>query len=723
MFENGKSQEHTDREIFESLLETLGAHDDAGIAEFEGKVKKIHGYLSRRYVNKKRYLTASDIDDIETGLNGDWGHTGDIAHIGGQIYLYDLEEADEIAELLGNPAFDEESNNDCYYIVDDIRLRSAGFTVKQILGEDGAIQRIRIGYLFALPDDEDENPALCAYADDLYLHSYETPTFQEAARQLKHTWPNELKFIDEWLNFEGNTSIPARLHYIAGELQAKLSESDKFRECVQIYASGKAGIDKEDTTPFRIIATGQVERLESNTNPYQGGGVWRPFLIRGQLERYGFAPKIEYIKRKDGGVDCVILVATYNQPDGYAQEYLRFNTMNLCSFINTRASQSLAAMALGMNEQQSDTIVGGYEAAQPIKPAHVERMLAREKNEPEVKLELAPLKIEKYREAQLRIDALIRRVVNRSQVMYEDEEQAAEAALALWNNHGQPLMAMLMEDPYAQYIVSHEGTRMPNGDLSFSPGEETGRAELVYSVDREAFDRALEPGDSCIVTLDSMMPHALKIVDLKNDTVRYTVNMRMTGHYRADRYVMRSDSKGNPIDALVHEQKVTIDLCDAPELKIKELNEYKQMQEIIASLDGRFEKSAIVKLAKAMNHALLDLERHDVLVPFEQIDLFKAAAEELQFLDSEPATLQKIVDIFSHILVGKQIMVTSEMYSQKEDGSIHPVNEEGDVPVLHYGKVVNVRGDIDGSELFIAVAVPGYPALYARFGAVSLFRF
>lgn len=713
-------------EIFARLTETIKEREDAGIVAFNEALLEIQKQLDEKYGTPNTPFDTGEAADIDEQLEEDWSHNGSIARVSGRIYLQDSDIEGIIPEEWGVPHYDE--NQDMYYWVDNIQLRSVGAEVLPSFDTEGNIVTVRAGYTFALVDDPDEEPVVCAFPEFLMEHHYDKPTPQEAIDRLENEWPQQFQFIVEHLSAVGQEALPARLTIIIDEFQEELTHSEEFRLLAETYI--QAFVTFDQTMPYRVRLENTVEYYEGE-NPYteEDAGKWVKLTLEDELALLGFRPKLQLERRKDGSVRGCMLISVYNIEDGDVAEYIRFDTANASSYKSTRALRSLVARAVSIDggayqmrqseEDESDAEKDDDEDGEldTRDDANIELAEQDTSERP-----IVPERIVIY-EALEREFKRARLLIKRQQtIRFDTVEEAAQAAHTFTCNELGRLSDLLLKAQGATLEASGGGVLVPND-----------KSELVVGDDEEGFIKynfeiplamrmvSLEPGDSLKGPALLLVPFAGVFVNDEAELIGYKMKPSLlVGLGKINHApVAVNDS---PLVAISEERRMLVPLDGEAEITIEQLERFRELTSTIEALDEDVKKSKAVELIHALNSAFIDQIDPERYVSFENIELFKRAADDLLFLEEEPVKFKEVVRLIEAVLAGHIVQGLGEMFLMSEAATFERY-EHDEAHKIFRGAVVDVRTDVEGSDVFLAIAEEGAPAVYVRLRSIQALSF
>lgn len=705
-------------EIFARLTEQIKERGDAGLVAFNDALQEIQKHLDEKYSNPNTAFDTQEATDIDEQLEEDWNHNGSIAHVSGRIYLQDEDIAGIIPEEWGNPREDE--NKDMYYWVDSIQLRSVGAEVLPTFDAEGKVLKVRAGYTFALIDDPDEMPVVCAFPDHLMEHRYDKPSPQEAIERLENEWPRQFEALVERISTIGQDSLPARLTSIVEELQEELAHSDDFLMLVETYLQSFVVFDQ--TLPYSLRLESTLEYYEGE-NPYleEDKGEWVKLEVEGDVTLLGFRPKLKLERLKDETVHCLLIVATYNNEDGDAAEYVRFDTANATAYKSTRALKSLIsravyldgrAYAMGQADDSEEEI--GPDTRDEVNIEYAEQETNEKSAIPE-KIAIFEALENEFK----RVRQLIKRQRN---IRFETAEEATQAADTFVRNELIQLNNLLFKAQGAILEVSGDDVLVPNDASEFETGDEhEGYITYKYQIPRGALTVRLEPGDSLKGPAMSMVPFADAIINEDQELEGFRMQPSLlVGLGRTEHVpIALNDS---PLVKIGEDRRMLVPLDGRATISIEALERYREFATAIDVLDEEVKKSTAVELIRALNIVLTDEVNPERYVSFTQTELFEGAADDLLFLEQDPRRYKQVIDLIETVLVGHTVQLIGEVYLQSENATFTPY-ETDETHKVFRGSVVDVRTDIDGSDIFLAIADKGTPAVYVRLRSIKALSF
>lgn len=704
-------------DVFTELTDTLRERDDAGIIAFEANLREIQSYLANEYILPGKPLDYKEIADIDTDLGEAWAHESDVARVSGRIYIYDPEIEDMVPEEWGEGRLDE--HEEIYYLVDNISLRSVTAQVLPQFDNDGNLRDVKMAYLFAFPDDEDEMPAVCAYLGELYEHGYDHPTPQEAATRLESQWPEQFARMQEWLHSGTNTQLVQRIQFLVHELQSELSASDQFRELFECYLQSFVTLDQ--TLPYSITVDGSLDYFDGKANPYinQEEGEWLSFTLEGELSLLGYYPKIEMQRRADGTVYAAMIIASFNTEDGDEAEYIRLDIDTVTSFRSTRAISSLLSKAIFHGNRGSI-----IEAVSPGGEYELNPIDTRD----EVAIEVGPQeerhveRVPDYIEHLLAVEAAIAQAVavvrSHRTVLFKSSEEARIAAEHMVNEEVLPLFRQLKVLNNLECTVSGQGVLMPHGAMEVTdPAAEGPLRSFTYTTNIEQTISALMPGDS-------YTGYLLKVIGAPD---KVAAEDELDYHYRTQAALMVSVERARHIPLAINneplvditiEKRLFVPLDGSSEVKLTVLENYRETEAILKGLQSEHAASTTVELLGSLREALYNDTLENAYVEFEQTELFS----EIEEPEGEATLFKGTVELLEKLLVGRTLQINGEVVVQNGLDTFTPIEPLNDDMVV-VGKVIDVRTDIETNDIYLAISAPESAMIYVRVRSITKFMF
>jgi len=698
---------------FAELVDRLRDSDDAGLTAFNDELLEIQKHLTQEYVTGGMPCNYREIEDTDKDLGEKWSHHNDIALVSGRVYLTDDAIVEEAPEEWGEPQTDEDGQ--FYYDVEDVQLRSLGAeTAVAYNQEEGRIQAIYVGYAFAFHGDVDEEQSLFARVGDLYRHTYEEPTFHEAAVRLERDWLRQAELIREWLHADTKTSVPARIQYIIDELQKDFIKSEPFRQYVERYI--QTALEFDQGQPYSITTTGELQYYHAENSPdaQDETGEWLAFDVGGQLSLLGHYPKAELLRRNDGTVYAAIRVARFSEEGGDKPEYVRLNTEGISMFRSTRAAASLMSAAV-FNTMQTEAMRASlndiFDPTFEDTSAEAEIEVAVQS---EVMKEKVPERIQQLLEIEHALKELAKNIRGRQERYYTSADEARMASIAFVKRDTLELFREITQKNNVQFIVSGEGALRPVG--TFNATEDNGMTVFTYSQpeDKSKALMPLEMGDSLRGYYQSMIPGIDAIQDVSTDEMVYRINPSIALATKLDR-ISFAELDGVPLVNLAVATNVAVSLDGSAEIKMSVLEEYREVQaelELLSS-KGDFLQSPTASLAYALRNAYLE-EDPNSFAAFEDVALFSS-------LENLGDDLLLAAGLFEKMLVGKRVRVAGDFYQKNDTGGYEPISLLSEAEGMH-ADIIDIRHDILGDDLF-AVLSHSDDIFYLKMNTVTRFMF
>jgi len=704
-------------DVFAELTDRLRVADDVGMTAFEAKLRDYQAYLTKKFVTRKKQIPDKELNRIDEDLCGEWPHEGDVAKISGRVYLYDPNKDEIIPPEWGEPHVDE--NDDEYYLLEGVRMRSVTAETIPKYDEDGTAVDVKLAYTFAFLDDEDEMPVICAFVGDLYEHQYNQPTAQEAIARLESSWPDQLNLIMECVHNDTKTSILHRLQYLTKELQDELSSSKQFRQYFERYIQELFPLDK--TSPYSITVEGVLDFFEGTADPYNDDaeGEWLPFTVDGSLSLLGFYPKIQVQLRADGTADCTVLLATYSQEKKEDAEYIRLYIGNVTSLRSTRALHSLLSRAMFDGERGSI-----IEAAPPEDENELDPVDSRGEVEidfaPQGKTEVEtlPEHVEELLAVEKAMNAAIKIVQAGKKIFYSLPEEAEQAAQNLIDDEILPLFIEIKHLSNLECVISGQGVVVPQYMARFiEPVENDASIQFVYSNEKQNATTTLLPGDSYVGSLIRFAPAVDVVISMDGKEPQYTMQPSLLVSIERTNFHPISISR-TPLVEIAVDKRAFVPLDGTAEVKLKVLEDFRDVQAILSRLSTEHANSSVHELFKTLHEALINDEDATMYVEFEHSGLFSNLGD----LGGDARQLSTAVEIFEKLLLGRRLQLDGGVII-KNANHTYIEGEALRNDVIVSGAIVDVRTDIRGDDIYLALGGENGVVVYVLARSITKFMF
>lgn len=728
MHENERNQQDsTYDKDFLKLVEVLHEQDDSGMVAFEGSLKDAQQYLLDTYVYSDAPVDYNDLADIEQDLVEEWPHEGNIARLSGRLYLNDLEEEDAVEKVLGAGAEDETGQK--YYIVENRELKSAGIDVLTTHRSDGSVSDIKIVYTFSMLNDEDDLPTLRAAPEDLYEHVYERPTPQQAIEQLEQYWPQQFLLLREWVHFVGETPLPARLHYIANELQKELADSEDFRRCAECYLQEFVALDQEH--PFNLIISGEVDYYDGASSPYSEGknAKWSKLTIDGRLQTYGYYPKIELLKRSDGSIEATMMFATYNNEDGDEAEYIRLNADTIQLFRPTRSIGSLASRAMesGSRELVLEAITADAFNTVSLQRNFETTQVEYEDDEKESEQDLLnqiPERIQGLQKFEEVLSYIAKLAEVQGAVRYSTPEEAHDASVAFLQNEVSALIKKSVHFKNLQLTVSGATIAQPQIQTkSVGSKHNKKNKNFMLEINHEEPIKPMQPGDFLQGTLLRFVPRVAAQSGMGQDPVFMAgVSLVML----TEKETLSPISLNNvELVNLTVGKNIIVPIDGVNEIKVTSLESYREAQRVVRELDQSFPDREATHLIDALFLALIN-EDDSSFNEFTRTDLLSNLKAKTLRDNGGEKLFERTVRAMEAMLVGRSLQLNGDMFRKKKSGKYERIALNEEVTIT--GTVVDVRTDIKKDEIFLSFSIgsdktDSRSIVYVRAHSISKFLF
>ncbi len=676
----------TDNQRFAELIETLEFDTvvDPGIAEFDKSLLKAKTELHDAYVATHAAFIPPDVEmAVEHELDAEWPYHGDIGRVAGRVYacVDDEEETEVLARRLGLPV--QTSHDDEYYFVmDNQALRSHGVNIitSAETGDTGGdvLTDVRIGYLFSLRDDEEKQPVLIAYPEDLYGHVYELPTPVAAQRVLEKKWPDETRQMYEVLEQGLRSQVPARLRTL-NELFAEAAKDEEFRIVSAIYLNEHLMIDRSHPT----IATVERELLLKGALDMHGQLRWVPMEVVEPVQMSLCTPGVVWHSEPgttDGAYELYIGGEVYSEEDTNA-EMVAINPDNVTRFVPTLSQRSLATRAM------MGVVANALEAEDgldEVEDGELEEQLGRlMPREVVVKDDGTPEHVRYFEILHESLAAIQEEVRAAQRVKYASPGAVMTAATALASDIAErySLEALLASSP----IVRASGTEV------IMPKPRDDAAELasmwpekdVYAFGGDGA-RPLDPGDhvdgvprSIVAAARAVGESMFVVVPLLQMTAGPPESREwQTGILTTDE-VYRKSYAHVPLDGTA-------------EISIPGLDVYREFQEVLGAARASYHASpAVLECLDVLDDAI-KTEDAQQFRPVEGVGLLAALPERLRTDGLSAAPAARVV---AATLVEKVARLQADIYSRAQ-GEWAPLSGDDEVRLVEVGDVSDEEGDV-----------------------------
>ncbi len=734
MYENEQGPQGLDfEEAFAEAVATIREDDDAGIASYEAHLKEVEDYIITEYISQHKELDYDDLEDINTELHDLWEHRGDIATVSGRIYVVDVNEDEDedededenVPKEWGEARTDE--FNETYYIVDDIALQSLGVEMDLTYDEDGDLTGAKAMYTFAFPDDEEGRTAVYAYVSDLFRHEYARPTTHEAITRLESDWPEQASFVKDMFIENEQTPSYKKLRHITRELQDDLIHSETFRVLLEEFIQSFASYN--DSDPYGVVVKGAIEYYDGGKNPLydERSEVWLSVGIKGKLSLFGLYPKVTFVCRADGTVECAILLAVYNHEDDDTPEYIRCNVEAISSFRPTRAAKSLLSRALfnsSIQEKAADILKMDEEAAE-LSVIGIESNEPLEAGETPEALDIVetPRFIQELIAVENTLASVARLIKSRQKIRYSTKEEALKAAELLVTGEVVNLVRSRGISLGYTYVVSGPSVLVPNSVAS--DGVDVGEGVhpgFTYKVDVNEPVIPLTSGDSYKGFFANIAPSTKTLKSYDGEITGYAVGVLCMIQSQDVTHSPLNNNGVSLVDISVS-VKASAPMDGTAEIKSIPLENYREAQTSLEKLKRSGVNQEIIKLLRSFQQAFYDnIDARD-LVEFTQTELFP----QLDTLSAEAAeqasSIATTAEFLERTLTAAPVTVRSDAFYTSKNGRF----EEYDLTAadnIVAGVVVDVRTDIKEDSIFLAVKTPTSDVVvYVRMGGITQFSF
>lgn len=723
MSENEQSPRNTqqDRATFDEMMEYLRRNQDAGIAEFEEKALEVSEALGVAYVEIPETDDGRDIvlysgdDEVDEekleeelheaaqDLGTEWMHGDHIATVTGRIYVSDTFGHASIPSDWGKKEIDEYGIE--FYVVDNVKLRSEGIDVISLRTDEGALADIRVIYDFSFPDDFEQKPVVFAYANELFSHTYEIPSPQEAITRLSQDWPEELMLIDKALSPNGEDSLPVRLRKLVETLQDAFSESDIFTKSVERYIQHFANFGQ--VLPYMVGIKNEFQLFDGKNITIQedDATMWPTYSVDRGLSIRGMLPLVKFVKQENGSVECYIQVLRYNDEKGDDDpEFVRINVDSIASFRSEMAKRSLLSQVkfnstlfsqVDPEVFEDDEDGGGDEADIQIEIVSSSAEVG-----------LPPFIIEGLEVFEAELREVITKAQQARKRVYHSHEEAETASREFIRNEMGELFRLYEKCAAYELIVSGAGVSRPGVVRSenFVSDEESEVYTISYTIDVKNPLKALEPWEKVFGMLDSYYIGIEEVPDDISDDHSYRINPGLTldTRERRDPVVVVSG-----IEFMTHADsgKIQVPLDGSVDITIPTLETYRESIAQIAALAPGTIPESIIGLMQALQNEVAEAINEGTFVAFSHPELFSMVND----LSAEAHVETKddlrgaLMSFFETVLVKRTIRVDGDMLvKHPESGEYVPLTIAEDEGLI-YGSVVDVRSDIDGSDAFLVL--------------------
>lgn len=698
-----------DELVFTELIEQFQPNTDIGIQQFEATAKEVCESLAASYVGGEGDVTLldSDLEDEIEDLDELWMYEGEVATVTGTLYVNDYYIGEHLPKEWGTRRLDEASGTE-YYVVENATLRSVGVGIDGLRDADDVLIDVKPTYAFALPDDEDEKALVYAYAGELFRHEYETPSLQEAERFLERYHAEALDLIHAALTPDGEVPLPQRLLTLVEQLQDTFTQSPKCRKSVEQYLQYYCSFDQKSA--YKMVLKERLELFDGVNILTQSDDpeMWQGYALSEPLTLSANNPLLKFLAQDDGSTECYFQVLRYNTQSGDADpEFIRVHARDITTFRSTEAERSLLSMlrvdmaqfktltpdifALDLNEDEQETVELSVESA------------------PSPEGFARPERIDELEALEDALRTALDRYVSARAVLYATPEEAMEASHRFVYSELTEVLSAYRLAASFEMAVAGEGVRYPEITKRVDGSTEDDEMyRLVYTFNAEHPLKSLELGDKRLVMLEG----AHVSIEYDEDADGYRIRPSFTVIPRPDTEVLAQYEHINVLTSHMSEV-LFVALDDSAEVTFPLLDAYRASQSYIAALSEAPELSAVATQLEALQDTVIEAIDVNDFVTFDPQQLFRQIDELTHHEGAQKSTRDAVVGVLDALLMRRVVQVDGEMLVKDfESGEYVPfVRDESEA--LRIGKVMDIRSDIQGSDIYLIIHDANEDALVA----------
>lgn len=709
-----------DGEIFRELM---GGNEsfDAAIIAFEDLTQSRRERLTEEYVGKDP-RSYSLMETIGDELVDEWGFYLDVATVTGRLYLTDEAPGDIeglVPEEWGHPLSDENRDDDDFYFVENVRLRSHGITIVQRRDDDtGLITSVDIVYLFSLESDQEKQAIFEAYMGELSTHAYDIPSAEEARERLARQWPKMLKSIDQVVRPDLNAALPQRLGFLIHRLQSELQNSDQFAELVYLYVNERLHLDGQ--LPYIVTAKHYIRSYDGH-DPHDDDseGSWLDIKIPESLTFLAFEPCIHIFTSLDGQKSAHIMASVYSEEDGDEPEFVAVDVKNIHTFRSTRVMRSLISRALFNSDDEQFTMPAEDQDIpldegtmvvedSPIVMTGVSDL--ERSTEPEI--------IRNMKFLESTFDSLAKYIKTKTSVTYNTYEEAKSVADSLIDDE---IYDDLIEAGIKEYKfeVSGRGVMVPQHVDEHINGEST---DQVF---RLAFDSnepliPLAPGDSVFGHFVSLNGLTNVVTDNDGTVIGYRAYPALFIEISHQQHsAVRWDNVSlADIDV---QTRAAVGLDGSADIKMTSLEIYRDSQVVYRRMKETYgAKAPIVNTILRLDAAFVS-EQATGFINLKRIQRMAQLDEHIKNLVAKGRSPAVALEAIEALFINRAVEVRGEIY--KEYGEKIVVDDESSMDEFMLSYVVDVRNDLMNDDVTLVLQVKDEKLRYVPVKSITALRF
>ena len=694
MHEEGEeySREMAEKQAF---FEIVSEYGDAGIRSFEAAVRSACRQLEEEYSGKPieevdEVLLAEKLDELNDEVQSSWYYNNDRAKVTGCLYMVDEEFRYTFPQEWGEPKYDQQNEEEVYFIVEDQNLYSKGVEIAPLYASDGTtIESFQAYYYFSVIPDidrfDDEEFMLYAYVGKLDEQVYDRPTPEELDRQLSRGWPEEYKYMEELLRSGSQQTLPDRLGLLGRRLQPKLLESPEFTTFVEQYIAEHVDFDRElpyiltVRNQFRLWVGGDVYDLDD----LHDSEKWTPCTLQEDMPVLGYRPEIVLITTQDGAIQPELIVSLYNS-ESDTPEHIRISVENIDNFMSTRATHSLGLRALqasvdGLPVSAAEAAV--TTASVPI----IESETGQEKYLDRIKA---------YENIEKAFQKIAAEQSGENKQLYSSAEEAQSAARIMAQRLVGEIQPYQEAYSYAGMDVSGE-VLVPNASFLSSITDDT--SEFAVSANQDNPVELLENGDSLSVTHYTFIARPKPVLDSNNEKlIGFTPEVGIIAHLSAES-VASVIVSGAPLVEFQQIIRVYVPLNETTQIELAPLERYRSIQKQLHRVDNEY---ANTPLRQHIYELYNELTSEDDMAhkPLQQPVLLEEISRSIHKLGEQGLDMGPALHALDTLLVDRSTRVKGTPLNKK------PSFTNGNSSRKEVGgTIVDIRSDIVADDLTLVV--------------------